>query len=146
MGYLEANAEGLERLKNLVSRLSDEQLALPAGGGWTVAALLGHLAFYDYRAWLLVLHWKKAGVGPSPMDPDNINDSMKPLLLAIPGREAARLAVEAAEAVDAEVANLPESLKPEVEALVQAGRFRTDRSLHRNEHVEQIERALREQR
>jgi DinB superfamily len=139
---VEANANGRERMRALVSRLSDEELAQPAGDGWTIAAILAHLAFWDYRALVLIERWKKTGVGPSPIDIDGINDAMKALCLAIPGREAASLAVKAAEAVDAEIENLPEELRAGIDVLVQEGKFRINRSIHRNAHVDQIEGRL----
>jgi len=144
MSYIEANAKGRERLWALVSELTDEELALQVGDGWTIAAMLAHLAFWDYRVLVLIMRWKKVGIGPSPIDIDGVNDAMKPLCLAIPPREAARLAVDAAEAVDAELANLPEDLKSGINVLVQEGKFRLNRSIHRNEHLDQIERILAE--
>jgi hypothetical protein len=142
MNYVDANTKGRKRLRALVGSLTDEELALEVGDGWTVAAILAHLAFWDYRVLTLIARWKDVGVGPSPIDIDNVNDATKPLFRAIPGREAANLAVGAAEAVDTELANLPEGLTPEIRALVQKGKFRLDRSVHRNEHLDQIERVL----
>jgi uncharacterized damage-inducible protein DinB len=118
MSYLEEHAKGRERLQALVSRLSDEQLAVKAEDGWTVAAVLAHLAFWDNRALELVKRWKTEGSGASPIDADIINDAMKPLLLAIVGRQAVNLAIQAAEAVDAELSNMPEEVRAEIEALV----------------------------
>jgi hypothetical protein len=84
ISYIEANTKGRERLCTLVSRLTDEELDLPAGDHWTVAAILAHLAFWDNRVLELIRRWKKVGVGRSPIDIDNVNDAMKPLCLAIP--------------------------------------------------------------
>jgi len=144
MSYIDANAKGRERLWTLVNELTDKELTLQAGDGWTIAAMLAHLAFWDYRVLVLIRRWKQVGIGPSPIDIDGVNDAMKPLCLAIPPREAARLAVNAAEAVDAELANLPEDLKSGIHRLVQEGKFRLNRSIHRNEHLDQIERILAE--
>lgn len=144
MSYIEANAKGRERLCALVSELTDEELTLQVGGGWTIAAILAHLAFWDHRVLVLIMRWKKVGIGPSPIDVDGVNDATKPLCLAIPAREAVDLAVKAAEAVDAELGNLPEDLRPGINELVQEGKFRLDRSIHRNEHLDQIERILAE--
>jgi hypothetical protein len=144
MSYVEANAKGRERLRTLVGGLSDEALTLTIGDGWTIGALLAHLAFWDHRVLVLIRRWEEAGVGPSPIDVDGVNDATKPLCLAIPGREAAHLALSAAETVDAELENLPEALRPGITALVQEGKFRLNRALHRNEHLDQIERALAE--
>ncbi|RLC60699.1 MAG: hypothetical protein DRI48_11620, partial [Chloroflexi bacterium] len=105
MNYIEANAKARQRLRALVSELTDEELALPAGDGWTIAAILAHLAFWDYRVLTLSRRWKKVGIGPSPIDVDDVNDAMKPLCLAIPGRAASDLALRAAEVVDAELEN-----------------------------------------
>ena len=142
----EANKKGRERLRAITNRLSEAELATLTGDGWTVGAALGHLAFWDNRVRDLILRWKESGIGPSPIDTDNINDAMKPLLRAIPGREVVEQALRAAEAVDAEIENLPEELKPGVEALVKEGKLRLDRSIHRNEHLDQIERALADNR
>jgi hypothetical protein len=142
MSYIEANAKGRERLRALVSELTDEELTLQTGDGWTIAAILAHLAFWDYRMLGLIMRWKKAGIGPSPIDIDSVNDATKPLCLVIPGREAASLALSAAEAVDAELENLPEDLRPGINVLVQEGKLRLNRSIHRNEHLDQIKSIL----
>ncbi len=143
---LAANASGRERLRIVVEHLSDAELALAAGAGWTVAAILAHLAFWDLRVFELIQRWKAEGVGRSPIDVDNVNDAMKPLCLAIPGREAARLALRAAEMVDEALENVPEELRSGIDELIQANRFRADRSLHRHEHLDQIEKLLEEYR
>ena len=41
------NARELQRLKALVARLSDEQLAAMVNEYWSVAGILGHIAFWD---------------------------------------------------------------------------------------------------
>ena len=142
MNEIEEMRKWREKLRALTSRLSEEELRLQAGDGWTVAAALAHLAFYDYRALGLIRYWKKNGVGPSPLDSNIVNDAMKLVFVAIPGKEAVRLALEAAEAVDAEIEKLPEELRPGIDVLVKEGKFRLNRGLHREAHIEQIERAL----
>jgi DinB superfamily len=146
MSYIEANVKGRERLRTLVGKLTDPELATQVGDGWNAAAILAHLAFWDYRVLVLLQRWRTSGVGPSPIDTDGVNDAMKPLCLAIPGREAVSLAVRAAETVDAELESLPEDLMAEIGALVQQGKFRLDRSIHRNQHLDQIQSALAESR
>jgi hypothetical protein len=47
------NHEGLERLRRLTS-LSDAELATDTGNEWTVATVLGHMAFFDR---MLLLRW-----------------------------------------------------------------------------------------
>src|SRR5213078_3423656 len=45
--YLANNEASLTRLRALVERLTDDDLRREMRDGWTVAALLAHLAFYD---------------------------------------------------------------------------------------------------
>ena len=47
---LEDNARELQRLRDLVARLSDDELRTPVNEHWTVAGVLGHVAFWDARA------------------------------------------------------------------------------------------------
>lgn len=105
-----------------------------------MAAALAHLAFWDHRAAVLLRRWRADGVGPSPVDADAVNDALSPLLAAIPPHQAAHLALAAAEAVDREVESFPESWVDQVAA--SASSFRLRRATHREEHLDQIERAL----
>ena len=138
--YSQSNREGLERLRSVVRRLTDEQMARSAGGlDWTVGGLLGHMAFYDRRAVAILKKWKAQGISTSAMDVDVANDAMKPLLNALPPRKAAEIALDAAQAIDAEI----DSLDPEMLTKVEAnGTPQLDRGSHRVHHVEQIEKAL----
>lgn len=138
--FVEENNQQRERLRDLLARLTDQDLALPLGEGWTVAGVLGHLAFWDHRALLLIGRWRQTGVGPSPVDVDAINDAMKPILLAIPPRKAAEIAMEAAAAIDKEMEVLNPDLIAQIEA--QATNFRLSRGHHRKAHIDQIETAL----
>ncbi|MGE5378728.1 MAG: maleylpyruvate isomerase N-terminal domain-containing protein, partial [Bacteroidota bacterium] len=47
--YSEQNTTSRRRMETLVYGLSDEDLARTTDYGWTVAALLAHLAFWDQR-------------------------------------------------------------------------------------------------
>ncbi len=139
--YVEQNNAERERLRTLVSRLSDEQLDRPLGhGGWTVAVALAHLAFWDQYALGTLTDCECGELRPPSTVSDAINDAAVPLWLAIPPRAAAQLAVDAAEAVDRRVSDASPQV---VEALKATGRERTlNRHLHRREHLEEIERAL----
>ena len=77
---------------------------------------------------------------PSAMDVDVINDAMRHLLLAIPPRKAAEMALEAAAATDKEIEGLSPDLIAQIEAL--GSSFRLNRGKHRLEHLDQIESAL----
>jgi hypothetical protein len=139
--FFKENTQQRERLRMLLSRLSDRDLARAVYADWTVAGILGHLAFWDYRALILLKRWKKAGVEkPSAIDVHAVNDAMRPLLLAIPPRKAAEIVLEAAAAIDKEIERLSPDLITQIEAL-ESG-FRLNRSAHRLEHIDQIESAL----
>jgi len=141
--YVTKNREQLERLRALADKLSDQELARPMEAGWTVASVLAHLAFWDYRVVTLLDRWKASGTPPPPIDErhvDWINDAGKPLCLALPPRVAARTAVEAALAADDRVAALTEA---QLEANAKAGSpISVLRAEHRREHLDEIEHAL----
>jgi hypothetical protein len=140
--YVAANTHSYERLTALIDQLSEDDWDRSLGDGWTIAAVLAHLAFWDYRVLVLLKKWERAEVSHSPIDPDIINDAIQPLCRALSPRAAANLAIEAAQAVDHKL----ETLETEVYSrIVSAGtpvNFR--RSDHREEHLAQIERLLSE--
>jgi hypothetical protein len=138
--YMAQNIAERERLRALVARLNDHDLERPVGEGWTVTTVLVHLAFWDRHRLFALKRWLHEGQLPSSGEPDAINAAVAALSKAIPPREAALLAVEAAEAIDYEL----EQLSPDQEAALEAaGMTRLlNRSLHRHEHIDQIEAAL----
>ncbi len=69
-----------------------------------------------------------------------LNDAAKPLCLAIPPREAARLALRLANEADAKVAALSDSMLAKIRAA--GSPFNLSRASHRAEHLDDIERAL----
>ena len=135
-----------KRLLALVARLTDAELAHPMPAGWTVAGVLGHLAFWDQRIVVLLERWRQAGAAAAlqtvnSADIDWINDATKPLLLGLPVRRAAELAVAVAEAADGKIEALPEAF---VSANAAAGHpVNLLRAEHRREHLDEIEAALR---
>ena len=147
--YVAENNEQRARLRSLVERTSDADLARPLEAGWTVGAVLAHLAFWDQRTLVLIERWEKEGPRTPPRgiegkDVDWINDSAKALCLALPPRAAARLAVATAEAVDRRVEALSSEL---VAANTAAGKpLNLFRAEHRREHLDEIEHALGQSR
>jgi hypothetical protein len=141
--YVAKNDAARARLKALVGRCSDLDLAHPMPGGWTVAAVLGHLGFWDQRILALLDAWK--GDTPPAMyqeaDVDWINDAGKPFLLALAPRTLAEMAVGIAETVDRRVAALPDD---RVSRNAAAGSpLSLDRAAHRQEHLDEIEHVLK---
>ncbi len=143
--YVTQNDAERIRLRSLVARLSDADLARPMPAGWTVAAILAHLAFWDQRILVLLEQWEQSPSKPprieNEADTDWINDASKPLLLALAPRQAADLAVTIAEAVDGKVAALPDDL---VARNAAAGSpLNLLRAEHRAEHLREIEQVFR---
>jgi len=143
------NNEQRARLRALVERLSDSDLARPLDAGWTVGAVLAHLAFWDQRTLVLIERWEKEGPRTPPRsiddkDVDWVNDSAKALCLALPPRAAAHLALSTAEAVDRRVEALSNEL---VAANAAAGKpLNLFRAEHRREHLDEIEHAFGQSR
>ena len=138
--FVTENAKELERLNDLVERLTDEELIFPIGNGWTIAVALAHLAFWDQIALFLLRKWKQHGVEPSQIDFDIINDALLSLWLAMPPRKAANLALSCAEAIDLELSEAPTEIINETVGLGEP--FRLYRSIHRKQHLDEIEEFL----
>lgn len=134
------NARENVHLRKAVEYLSDEDLCLPLEAGWTVSAILAHLAFWDQRAITLIGKWKKEGVGTSPIDTDVVNEATRTLCLAIPPRMAAELAMALTDDVDKVIAELTPEL---VEAIQTKGTtVKLKRADHRRNHLREIEELL----
>jgi len=143
--YVASNHTEQVRMQDLVRRLTDADLARPMPAGWTVAAVLGHLALWDQRILVLLQECAQEGsaLPPAVRDADVhwINDATKPFLLALTPRAAADLAVAVAEAVDRAAAAVSEDFLARNTA---AGTpLNLARAVHRREHLDEIEHALR---
>jgi hypothetical protein len=143
--FIAQNDAERARLRALVARLTDADLARPMPAGWTVASVLAHVAFWDQRILVLLDRWEQSPSTAPPAiheaDVDWVNDATKALLLAMPPRRAAELTVATAEAVDARVAALPDALLARNEAA--GSPLSMTRSVHRQEHLDEIERVLK---
>lgn len=142
--YIEENTRERERMRSLVEGLEEDTLRSSVNEHWTVAGVLGHIAFWDARVLALSEKLERGlPFGPDdnePEDVDWINDASRPLIHAVPPLDLARLALEIAEQTDAKVATLP------VDRL-----WPTDpdsplyalRASHRGEHLDDVEAALK---
>ena len=135
----DANSAATDRIRALAARLTDDELGRPVGEHWTVAIVFAHLAFWERRALDALDRETNPAADPMPDVSVIVNDLSLPLWAAIPPREATRLAIVWAEALDAKA----ESLPPNIVAKVMAEHPRwIRRSLHRNEHLDEAEAAL----
>jgi len=140
--YIALNDRERRRLEALVERLDDAALGRAMPAGWTVAAVLAHLAFWDQRIVVLTDLLKRGATVPRELaaDVDWINDAAKPLQLALPPRRAATLAVETARAADHAVASLSDDLLARNTAA--GSPINVLRAEHRREHLDEVEQAL----
>ena len=142
--YIEENARERQRLRALVDRLTEADLRTPVNDHWTVAAVFGHIAFWDARVLSLADKLERGDAfTPSdaePEDVDWINDASRALIHAVPPGELARLSLRIAEETDSRVATLPlERLWPQDPD----SPLYAVRAAHRGEHLDEVEAALR---
>jgi DinB family protein len=142
--FVAANGRELARMRALVSRLNDRQLGAMVNEYWTVAGVLGHIAFWDGRALYLAgkLHRREPFTTSEnePEDVDWINDSSRPLIHAIAPRALAELAMSTAEDTDELVSSLPDEL---LAGLDETSPLNPVRANHRGQHLDEIEAAIR---
>jgi len=131
-------------MATLTAGLDADALRRRMGEHWTIAASLVHLAYWDG---FVAQRWTHANANslatPAPFDSlleDLVNDTLTPHLLRVPVEETVLPALEAALAVEQSISALSDE---RVEAVRREGRLRLiDRSIHRAEHLDEIEAAL----
>jgi hypothetical protein len=138
--FAKLNRAATDRIRALAARLTDAELQRPVGEHWTVAIALAHLAFWDRRT-LYILDKTESEGKLSAFEIDAVvNDLSLPLWAAIPPRAAARLAIESAEALDQRLESYPPAL---LEAISGKHQRWVIRALHRNDHLDEVEAALK---
>lgn len=142
--FVAANALELARMRAVVERSSDRQLGAMVNDHWSVAGVLGHVAFWDGRALYLARKLQRREpftvAESEPEDVDWINDASRPLIHAIAPRALAELAVRIAEETEELLASLPDEV---LAALDETSPLNLVRAGHRGEHLDEIEAALR---
>jgi hypothetical protein len=140
--YMAENDAERARLKAVVARLTDADMARAMSEQWTVGVGLMHLAFWDGLSLSKFEEWERTGtvqIPPMREMVDGINNAMLPWWRTIAPAQIRHAVVAAAEAVDRKAETLPAAI---VEA-IQAVRPRAlQRAIHRRQHLDQIERAL----
>lgn len=141
--YVERNHAAAERLERTLAGIAPDEAGALADGGWTVSALLAHLAFWDRY---VLVRWQARQPGAlMPLDvpghvADLVNDAAMPGWAHLPWSDVQELVRRAAADTDAFVAGLPDDV---IAAVTTEGRPRlVDRSLHRAEHLDMIDRAI----
>lgn len=137
--FVERNCASTDRIRELVARLSDEEMQHPVGEHWTVAITLAHLAFWDRRVMYVLDMTERDGKLFIPEIDILVNDLSLPLWAAIPPREAARIAIETAEALDKRLEDFPPVMLEEIYAYNPRW---VVRAMHRGEHLDEVDAAL----
>ena len=133
-----ANTNSTDRLRDLVARLSADDIDRDLGGGWTVGFALAHLAFWDARQ-VAALQRMSQGE-PFPSEDMATNAALERIAAAFNPVTIGEAAVHAAEQLDAAVAQLSAE---QLQSLGNAGlSYAVERAPHRDEHLQQIEAAL----
>jgi len=146
--WIANNNKQRARLKKFVSEITDKELKLVIyKEGWTIAVMLGHLAFWDERRLALAKRWRQGDLTRSDIDGvdmHTVNDALVPFFLALPPRTLAELAVNAAEKLDKELKSLPIDILPRIQAM--GDRNALNRGHHRKMHLDEIDAFLKSQR
>lgn len=136
------NDASRQRLRDLVGRLDDTAYGREVAPGWTVAATLAHLAFWDQSCIARWDEYARTGAISEFGDRliDVVNEASLPAWRALSGAAACEWAVAAAEGADGRTATLDEAA---IRYATDHGRgFILDRAEHRSAHLDEIERTL----
>jgi hypothetical protein len=135
------NRAARERLEAVIVRMGNRDATL--NDGWTAAGLLAHLAFWDRLAAARLEKHLREGQPPI-LATDDVTDltnaagmrQWKETPVSVAGTQAR----EAAAEIDRLIETLPTDKLDGLKALGRS--FLIDRSNHRKEHLDQIERGL----
>jgi len=143
--FVEENAASRRRLESVGGRMTEADFGRATDYGWTIAALLAHMAFWDQRVLVLLRRWRDQGMDASPIDANAVNDALRPLCSAMDPHTAMELCLSSAMAVDAELETVtPEFFETIKQATEASGTvFRFSRAIHRNGHLDDIEALLK---
>ena len=132
----QSNRRSTERMRQIIHSLSEKELSQTIGNNWTISITLAHLAFWDQRVIHVIELAKKNTVLNAPLFDDQLNDILTPILGAISPPEAVRMAINIADELD----EMLEECSPEfIEQLLKKNNRLVERSLHRNNHLDEIE-------
>jgi hypothetical protein len=137
--FIESNRLSRERMQALADRCSDEKMLTKVGEHWTVGIVYAHIAWWDRRVMYVLDMTEKNGKLFVPEIDIFVNDLSLPLWAVVPPREAVRIAMENAEALDKRLEEYPESLLEDIHKYNERW---VVRAMHRNEHLGEAESAL----
>jgi uncharacterized damage-inducible protein DinB len=133
------NRESTVRMRKVIHQLSGEELSNRIGSDWTISITLAHMALWDQRVIFVIESANKNNKVHAPFYDDQLNDILTPLLMAIPPKEAVKMAIATAERLDNELEKCPKLF---LEEMKKVNSRLLERSIHRNLHLDEIEKAL----
>ena len=139
-----ANEESRAEIAALVAGLTQQQLRVDLGEGWTVLSHLAHLGFWDRwqgERWRLLLAGSWTADDASVLDAEDLaNEALAPYWAAIETSNVPALALAAAVGVDQLIAQAQDSTVAQLHA--SPNEFLLHRHRHRREHLSWIKRDL----
>jgi hypothetical protein len=138
--YKEQNRASKERIRKLAERLTDAEMQTKVGEHWTVSIVFAHIAWWDRRVMYVLDMTEKNGKLFIPEIDIFVNDLSLPLWAAVPPREAARIAIESSETLDKRLEAYSPAL---LEEIYNYNKRWVVRALHRNEHLDEADAALK---
>jgi hypothetical protein len=138
--YKEQNRASKERIRSLAERLTDVEMQTKVGEHWTVGVVFAHIAWWDRRVMYVLDMTEKNGKLFIPEIDIFVNDLSLPLWAAVPPREAARIAIETSETLDKRLEEYSPAL---LEEIYNYNKRWVVRALHRNEHLDEADAALK---
>jgi hypothetical protein len=139
---LQNNEKSLARMQAIVGSLDDRTMRLSVEEGWSISAVLAHLAFWEHSFLTRCDAFHDQGEFVT-IDEDTerlINKTSLPLWRSIPGRIAANMALEAATATTIATAAITTDLEHHLTD--RQCQTLLDHSQRRNAHLDAIEGVL----
>ena len=138
--FIELNRASRERMTKLADSLTDEKMLTKVGEHWNVGIVYAHICWWDRRVMYVLDMTEKNNKLFIPEIDIFVNDLSLPLWAAVPPREAVRLALENAEALDKRLEEYSPAL---LEEIFNYNKRWVVRALHRDEHISEAEAALK---
>jgi hypothetical protein len=138
--YIELNRASTNRMRELAARLTDEQLRLPINKDWTIYSTYAHLKFWDMRVMQILDLTEREGKLVAPQIDEAVNDILNIMFHSLPPRMTVQTAFQVAGALDDMLEKFPQDLLEQIHARYDRWVFR---ALHRNAHLDAIEKALK---
>lgn len=142
--HVDRNNRSRERLQALAGSLDERSVGSSGEGEWNVPTILGHVAFFDR---LMLARWhaaisagKDSPGGLADGVSDLINEAGPDLWGSMPIPVAAAAALRASAVIDGYLADVDPAVV--ARAIAEDRAAVVDRSIHRNQHLDEIDRLL----